>query len=128
MITIGESERASDFGLRLDTDDPLKKREIYRWNGIRVDSLDGAIPELKWQSVIYELLDENPRTETLGFFEGEWMIEGTIPPDVCDQLVDEILTGKANEIDIGIKLVGGKAREEHAPPEYPATWGYLGGP
>ena len=58
----------------------------------------------------------------LGIEEG-WVIECTIPREVRDQLVQDILAGKANEISVGIKWLSGLVRDKHAPPSVTTTWG-----
>ena len=77
------------------------------------------------------MLDENPPTATLFWYEADWevgikegwVIECTIPTEVRDQLVQDLLTGRANEISVGIKWKGGLVYDKHAPPSVPTTWG-----
>ena len=133
VVIIGETNSTTDFHFHLNTDDPAKSwadsKETLRslsWN-----FEDESTPERKLQNYIYGKLDQAPPTATLFWYETDpeigikesWVIECTIPKEVRDQLVQDILAGKANEISIDIKWVGGLVFDKHAPPSIPTTWG-----
>ena len=90
-----------------------------------------STPERKLQNYIYGKLDQAPPTATLFWYETDWeigikeswVIECTIPKEGRDQLVQDILAGKANEISVGIRWVGGLVYDKHAPPSVTTTWG-----
>ncbi len=133
VVIIGETKSTTDFHFFLNADDPAKSwarvREVY----IAVDDHfeDKSTPERRLRKHLYGELDQAPPTATLlsleadrelGIEEG-WVIECTIPREVRDQLVQDILARKANEISVGIKWLGGLVRDKHAPPSVTTTWG-----
>ena len=131
VVIIGETKSTTDFSFHLNADDPAESWTRIKSMLIVAEPLDESTPERKMRKYIYEQLDEAPPTATLFWVEADretgieegWVIECTIPREVLDQLFQDLLAGKANEISVGIRWVAGFVRDRHAPPSFPNTWG-----
>ena len=133
VVIIGETKSTTDFHFHLNADDPAKSWSFVKETCIAGDFKfeDESTPERRLKNNIYGKLDQAPPTATLfwvetaweiGIKEG-WVIECTIPKEVRDQLAQDILAGKANEISVGIDWVGGLVHDKNAPPSVTTTWG-----
>ncbi len=133
VVIIGETKSTTDFDFLLSVDDPAKSwarmKETSIAAGLNLE--DESTPERRLRKHLYGELDQAPPTATLFWYETDWeigikeswVIECRIPKEVRDQLVQDILAGKANEISVGIKWLGGLVRDKHAPPSVTTTWG-----
>lgn len=131
VVIIGGTQSTSDFHFHLNADDPTESWTWTKEMDIDFDAQNESTPERKLKKRIYGELDKAPPTATLfwsdadweiGIEEG-WCVECTIPSEVRDQLVQDILAGKTNEVSIGIKWVGGLVRDKHVPPSVTTAWG-----
>ncbi len=133
VVIIGETKSTNDFHFHLNADDPAKSWARVKEIDIAVgwNFEDESTPERRLKKHIYEKLDQAPPTATLFWYETDWeigikeswVIECTIPKEVRDQLVQDILAGKANEISVEIDWECGLVYDKHAPPSVPTAWG-----
>lgn len=132
VAIIGETKRTNDFHFVLNANDPTKMWAYIKGNTVSAaGAQDETTPERKLIKLICDRLDEDPPTATLFLTEAdweigteeEWCIECTVSKDVHDQLVQDMLAGNANKINVGIEWEGGLVRDKHAPPSVTTTWG-----
>jgi len=129
VCIIGTRIETKEFPLRIGSDvhaESIWKR--HKGNDITQPS---DTPQYRLRKLVHDNLDKSPPTASLGYMsadrevglEAGWWLECDIPPNVLEQLVTDILEGRVHEISLGIKWEAGLVQDEHAPPNFPTTWG-----